>query len=70
MSQELSMLFICDFLSLFTFLRPFIKVVVGLGTKVRYYLEFTYLIQPNAYKLMCFDRNINGNSDVKFLECD
>ena len=19
---------------------------------------------------MCFDRNINGNSDVKFLECD
>ena len=25
---------------------------------------------PNAYKLMCFDRNINGNKDVKFLECD
>ena len=25
---------------------------------------------PNAYKLMCFDRNINGNRDVKFLECD
>ena len=24
----------------------------------------------NAYKLMCFDRNINGNRDVKFLECD
>ena len=22
---------------------------------------------PNAYKLMCFDKNINGNSDVKFL---
>ena len=28
------------------------------------------LILPNAYKLMCFDRNIYGNSDVKFLECD
>ena len=25
---------------------------------------------PNIYKLMCFDRNINGNRDVKFLECD
>ena len=25
---------------------------------------------PNAYKLMCFDRNINGNRDVKFLGCD
>ena len=25
---------------------------------------------PNAYKLMCFDRNIKGNRDVKFLECD
>ena len=25
---------------------------------------------PNAYKLMCLDRNINGNRDVKFLECD
>ena len=24
----------------------------------------------NEYKLMCFDRNINGNGDVKFLECD
>ena len=24
---------------------------------------------PNAYKLVCFDRN-NGNRDVKFLECD
>ena len=23
-----------------------------------------------AYKLMCFDRNINGNREVKFLECD
>ena len=22
---------------------------------------------PNAYKMMCFDRNINGNRDVKFL---
>ena len=22
------------------------------------------------YKLMCIDRNINGNRDVKFLECD
>ena len=28
-----------------------------------------HLILPNAYKLMCFDRNINGNRDVKFLEC-
>ena len=25
---------------------------------------------PNAYKLMCFDRNINGNRDIKILECD
>ena len=25
---------------------------------------------PNAYKLMSSDRNINGNKDVKFLECD
>ena len=25
---------------------------------------------PNAYILMCFDRNIKGNRDVKFLECD
>ena len=22
---------------------------------------------PNAYKLMCFDRNINGNRDVKLM---
>ena len=29
-----------------------------------------HLILTNAYKLMCFDRNINGNRDVKFLECD
>ena len=29
-----------------------------------------HLILPNVYKLMCFDRNINGNGDVKFLECD
>ena len=29
-----------------------------------------HLILPNAYKLMCFDRNINGNRDVEFLECD
>ena len=28
------------------------------------------LILPNAYKLMCFDRNINGKRDVKFLEYD
>ena len=27
-------------------------------------------ILPNAYKLMCFDRNIYGNRDVKSLECD
>ena len=25
---------------------------------------------PNACHLMCFDRNINGNMDVKFLGCD
>ena len=25
---------------------------------------------PNAYKLMCFDRNINGNRDVEFFKCD
>ena len=24
----------------------------------------------NAYKLMYFDRNINGNRDVKFFGCD
>ena len=29
-----------------------------------------HLSLPNAYKLMCFDRNINGNRDAKFLECD
>ena len=29
-----------------------------------------HLSLPNAYKLMCFVRNINGNRDVKFLECD
>ena len=29
-----------------------------------------HLILPNAHKLMCFDRNINGNRDVKFLKCD
>ena len=26
-----------------------------------------HLSLPNAYKLMCCDRNINGNRDVKFL---
>jgi len=26
-----------------------------------------HLSLPNAYKLICFDRNINGNRDVKFL---
>ena len=26
-----------------------------------------HLSLPNAYKLMCFDRKINGNRDVKFL---
>ena len=26
-----------------------------------------HLILPNAHKLMCFDRNINRNRDVKFL---
>ena len=25
---------------------------------------------PNTYKLMCFDRNINGNSGVKLFEWD
>ena len=29
-----------------------------------------HLSLPNAYKLMCFDRNINENRDVKILECD
>ena len=29
-----------------------------------------HLILHNAYKLVCFDRNINANRDVKFLECD
>ena len=29
-----------------------------------------HLSLHNAYKLMCFDRNINENRDVKFLECD
>ena len=29
-----------------------------------------HLSLPNAYKLMCFVRNINGNRDVRFLECD
>ena len=24
---------------------------------------------PNAYKLICFDGNMNRNRDVKFLEC-
>ena len=31
-------------------------------------LKFTEGL-PNAYKLMCFDRNINGKKDVKFFEC-
>ena len=29
-----------------------------------------YLGLLNAYKVMCFDRIINGNRDVKFLECN
>ena len=29
-----------------------------------------HLSLPNAYKLMCLGRNINGNRDVKFLWCD
>jgi hypothetical protein len=29
-----------------------------------------HLSLPNAYKLLCFDRNINGNRDVKFFEWD
>ena len=29
-----------------------------------------HLSLPNAYKLTCFDRNVNGNRHVKFLECD
>ena len=28
----------------------------------------TQLSLPNAYKVMCFDRNINGNKDVTILE--
>ena len=27
-----------------------------------------HLSLSNAYKLMCFDRNMNGNRDVKFFE--
>ena len=33
-------------------------------------ISIIHLSLPNAYKLMCFDRNINGNRNVKFLECD
>ena len=29
-----------------------------------------HVIMPNAYKPMCFDRNIIGNKDAKFLDCD
>ena len=29
-----------------------------------------HLSLPNAYKLMCFDRNINGNRDDKFFDWD
>ena len=29
-----------------------------------------HLILSNAYTQMCFGRNINGNRDVEFLECD
>ena len=29
-----------------------------------------HLSLPNAYKLMCFDRNINGNRDDNFFEWD
>ena len=29
-----------------------------------------HLILPHAYKQMCFDRNINENRSVKFLESD
>ena len=29
-----------------------------------------HLILRNAYKTKCFDRNINGNRDFEFLECD
>ena len=29
-----------------------------------------HLGQPNAYKMVCFDGNINVNKDVKFLGCD
>ena len=33
-------------------------------------ISITHLILLHAYKLMCFDRNMNGNRDDKFLECD
>ena len=33
-------------------------------------ISIIHLSLPNAYKLMCFDRDINGNRDVKFLEYD
>ena len=29
-----------------------------------------HLSLANAFKLLCFDRNINGNRDVKFIEWD
>ena len=30
-------------------------------------ISTTHLSLPNACKLMCFDRNVNGNRDVKIL---
>ena len=30
----------------------------------------SHLSLPNAYRLMCFDKNINVDRDVKLLECD
>ena len=33
-------------------------------------LSKIHLSLPKAYKQICLDRNVNGNRDVKFLECD
>ena len=66
------------FLYLCSSLGPSVKLVLAnffdfsaqnVDLKVRYYVEVTFSL-PNAYKLLCFDRNINGNRDFEFLEYD
>ena len=44
-------------------------VVLGFGSQA-FVCGFGRQNINSAYKLMCFDRNINGNRDVKFFECD